>query len=197
MKIKVFLPNGATEIDNINVLISMVKSGVIQSDTVIEAKGRRVVAADIQEIKPVLEELEQAKKKEKAESPEANALRNDIADCQKRLAYATAARATIRQFPIAALVIIFLYAFPLACVVLDEMVKLSDVSTSLNRLEAPLVGLLKMGYYANKFSVFVSLLSAIFIWVARKFAVVCIDKTIFEYQEKEKELAKRLREFLQ
>lgn len=196
MKIKIFLPDGAVEVDNVNVLISMVKSGVMQPDTVIEAKGRRVDAAEIQELKPVFKELEQFKKKEKNESSEANELRNHIAACQKRLDYAIAARASIRQSSIAALIVVFFYAFPLVCVVLDEMVKLSETSSE-NRFEATFLWLFKMGYYEKKFSAFIAILSAFFIWVARKFAVVYVDKVVFEYQEKEKALSKSLRELLQ
>jgi hypothetical protein len=51
MKIKVFLPNGATEIDNVNTLISLVESGVVEKNNDYRSGLPKLERAD--DVKPL------------------------------------------------------------------------------------------------------------------------------------------------
>lgn len=60
MKIEIFTKTGKIEVDNVNTLISLVESGVVEKTTIIEAGGKKAEAQKFRELKGVFEKLETA-----------------------------------------------------------------------------------------------------------------------------------------
>lgn len=60
MKIEIFTKTGKIEVDNVNTLISLVESGVVEKTTIIEAGGKKAEAQKFRELKKVFEKLETA-----------------------------------------------------------------------------------------------------------------------------------------
>ncbi len=55
MKIEIFAKTGKIEVDNVNALISLVESGVVEKTTIIEAGGKKAEAQKFRELKEVFE----------------------------------------------------------------------------------------------------------------------------------------------
>lgn len=58
MKIEIFTKTGKIEVDNVNALISLVESGVVEKTTIIEAGGKKAEAQKFRELKEVFEKTE-------------------------------------------------------------------------------------------------------------------------------------------
>ncbi len=82
MKIAILAPTGKIEVDDLNALIELVRRGVVEKTTIVEAKGRRVPAADIHELKPVFEKLETEKQTKKENSTPKNEISESLKSCQ-------------------------------------------------------------------------------------------------------------------
>ncbi|MBP3530520.1 MAG: hypothetical protein J6K25_15820 [Thermoguttaceae bacterium] len=60
MKIEIFAKTGKIEVDNVNALIALVESSIVEKTTIIEAGGKKAEAQKFRELKEVFEKLETA-----------------------------------------------------------------------------------------------------------------------------------------
>lgn len=190
MKIKVFLPDGAVEVDNVNILISMVKSGVVQPDTIIEAKSRKAKASDVAELKAAFEEKGKKTNQEKdGQDKNANA-RRLLSEAQKQISLIKSARATFGWCWLLALIWLLLYTARLFLIVVFEILEYdSHTGGDLSLGQLAYIG----NHDFNTFSLTVAFLAILALWTSRRLVVVWLGKMELDCRAQEAGLADELR----
>ena len=200
MKIKVFLPDGAVEVDNVNVLISMVKSGVIQETTTIEANGKQAEAREVRELKPVFAEKETEKAKTsdvaKQNATGVSQAQIGLKNVQHLISVYESRRNQASVFSAIALVLISLYAAASALFAISFLGTTVDIHTKAQNSNNYITIFELQHATLHDFNSF-TFITAVALWISvfllRTIAVAVIDQNIDSYRRQEAVLAEKIR----